>query len=48
MNMIFEQHLDAEGWTWKTVSRPTKEFYWHEFKVLSSKFVINYTYMSLI
>jgi hypothetical protein len=33
MCKIFEQRLDAEGWSWKTVSPPTKYFYWEEFKV---------------
>ena len=47
MNRIFEQRLDVQGWNWKNVSASTKEFYWNEFQVLSSKFLINYTYIGL-
>ena len=47
INKIFEQRVDEDGWTWKNVSRSTKEFYWEEFEVLNSKFLINYAYISL-
>jgi hypothetical protein len=33
MCKIFETRMDAEGWSWKTVSADTKDWYWEEFKV---------------